>query len=84
MKAQQKNFKWFGEGFDGFPKNLPEDCVEYTIQVINPKLEPLAVRTRLREVQKATNVLLKILLNDFIWQRQDFKLELVHSESKLH
>ena len=35
--------KWFGEGFDGFPKLLPEDCVEYTIYVLGSKLKDLEV-----------------------------------------
>jgi hypothetical protein len=29
--------KWFGEGFDGFPKKLPEDVVEYIIFIIDQR-----------------------------------------------
>lgn len=30
--------KWFGEGFDGFPKRLPDDCVEYIIYLVDSTL----------------------------------------------
>lgn len=67
--------KWFGEGFDGFPKRLPDDCVEYIIQVIDEKLEnAAAVRARLNEINKAANELKKKHLKDYIWQRDAFDL----------
>ncbi|PIA92076.1 Protein ecdysoneless [Cercospora beticola] len=69
--------KWFGEGFDGFPKRLPDDCVEYVIHVIHGGLNSnAALRTRLNEILKAANELKKKLLKDYIWQRQDFNLAL--------
>ncbi|MCJ1465198.1 hypothetical protein MMC07_003814 [Pseudocyphellaria aurata] len=80
MKERQKDFKWFGEGFDGFPKRLPDDCVEYTVHVIDSALAESTGRTQLRQVQQAANVLTKRLLKDFIWQRQSFKLELVEEK----
>ena len=53
---QDDGFKWFGEGFEGFPKRLPEDCVEYIIYVVNDELtNPLQLRSRLSEILKATN-----------------------------
>lgn len=69
--------KWFGEGFDGFPKRLPDDCVEYLTHVINDKLEGIvAMRNRLNEISKAANALKKQHLKDYIWQRDDFELGL--------
>ena len=69
--------KWFGEGFDGFPKRLPDDCVEYIIYVIDEKLKtPAATRNRLNEILKATNDFKKKWLKDYIWQRDSFELEL--------
>ena len=69
--------KWFGEGFDGFPKRLPDDCVEYIIYIINDNLSTLsAVRSRLNEILKLTNELKKQHLKDYIWQRDGFKLSL--------
>lgn len=75
--SQDDGFKWFGEGFEGFPKRLPEDCVEYIIYVVNDELtNPLQLRSRLSEILKATNESGKELFKDYIWQRDDFALKL--------
>lgn len=69
--------KWFGEGFDGFPKRLPDDCVEYAIHVLHGGINSVAaLRTRLGEIQKAANELKKKHLKDYIWQRQGFDLNI--------
>lgn len=72
-------FKWFGEGFDGFPKRLPEDCVEYAIYIIDEKLrrQESVLRNRLKDIQKAANEYTKHLLKGYIWQREAFALKLV-------
>ncbi|OCK77254.1 SGT1-domain-containing protein [Lepidopterella palustris CBS 459.81] len=78
----QDNFKWFGEGFSGFPKRLPEDCIEYIIHIINPTLSPNQTRAHLLSLQKASSLLQKKLLKDYIWQRDPFALSLVHEEGQ--
>lgn len=83
MEEGQKDFKWFGEGFDGFPKRLPDDCVEYAVYIINSSPAEPSGRTRLRQVQQAANVLTKGLLKDFIWQRQSFNLELIQENGEV-
>lgn len=83
MEARHKDFKWFGEGFDGFPKRLPEDCVEYFIYVINSKLSDSEIRSQLRQIQASASSLTKKLLKGYIWQRQSFKLEIVHEDGKV-
>lgn len=82
MEGRKTEFKWFGEGFDGFPKYLPEDCVEYSLYIIDPKLKDWEIRSRLRQVQEAAKALIKDLLQGFIWQRQGFKLELVEDKGR--
>jgi hypothetical protein len=75
--SQDDGFKWFGEGFEGFPKRLPEDCVEYIIHVVNDELtNTLQLRSRLSEILKATNESGKELFKDYIWQRDQFALKL--------
>ncbi|KAF2814682.1 SGT1-domain-containing protein [Mytilinidion resinicola] len=44
-KVPKDDFKWFGEGFDGFPKHLPEDCVEYMIILIHATLSDIQKRS---------------------------------------
>ena len=83
MEARQNELKWFGEGFDGFPKHLPEDCVEYFIYVIDPNLKNSEVRSQLRQIETSASNLTKKLLKDYIWQRQSFKLELLHENGNL-
>ena len=77
----EDDFKWFGEGFDGFPKRLPEDCVEYSIYILDTTL-PL--RQRLQTVHAASRALTRKLLQDFIWQRESFGLELVRQDGKVY
>lgn len=76
MDTSSGDFKWFGEGFDGFPKSLPEDCVEYTIYLLDSALTDLERREKLRQIQSAGIKLTTQLLKDFIWQRESFKLSL--------
>ncbi|CAD6575145.1 MAG: hypothetical protein ASARMPRED_007111 [Alectoria sarmentosa] len=82
MDAPRDEFKWFGEGFDGFPKILPEDCVEYTVYILDSKLTDLETREQLRQVQSAVLKLTNDLLKDFIWQREAFKLLLEREDGR--
>lgn len=69
--------KWFGEGFDGFPKRLPEDCIEYAIHIVNERLQTQSqIRSRLAEISKVSNDLRKNILKDYIWQRDSFDLSI--------
>ena len=77
IPPKDDGFKWFGEGFDGFPKRLPDDCVEYIIHIIDAKLGSIAnVRGRLNEIVKASNELKRKLLKDHVWQRDEFELKI--------
>ncbi|KAK5125131.1 hypothetical protein LTR85_000807 [Meristemomyces frigidus] len=82
---QDDGLKWFGEGFDGFPKRLPDDCVEYVVYAIDETLKDIAAtRTRLNEICKAANALIKKHIKDYIWQRDAFELKLHPSLSSLN
>ncbi|KAG8529095.1 uncharacterized protein KY384_005730 [Bacidia gigantensis] len=76
MPRSQDDLKWFGEGFDGFPKILPDDCVEYSIYLINNNPNGSDARDNLREIQNAAKKLIKTHLQDFIWQREGFELKI--------
>ena len=82
METSRDEFKWFGEGFDGFPKSLPEDCVEYAIYILDSKLTDLEGREQLRQIQSAAIKLSNELLEGFIWQRESFKLSLEREEDR--
>jgi hypothetical protein len=70
------NLKWFGEGFDGFPKHLPDDTIEYMIHIIDSQLNDAQVRSRLNDVLQAANEKSKKSLKDYIWQREALTLSL--------
>ncbi|KAG4443132.1 hypothetical protein IFR05_001364 [Cadophora sp. M221] len=77
MDVPEDGFKGFGEGFDGFPKRLPEDCVEYSLFIIDSRLNSQKeLLGRLEDVRKASLKLTESLLKEYIWQREAFKLEL--------
>jgi hypothetical protein len=77
MDNQDDGLKSFGEGFDGFPKQLPEDCVEYSLFVIDSKLKSQKeLLSRLEVVRKESLKLTDSLIKDYIWQRESFLLEL--------
>ena len=82
MDTSTDTFKWFGEGFDGFPKSLPEDCVEYAVYIIDSKLPDPERRDQLRQVQSAVIKLTNELLKDFIWQREGFQLSLQREDGR--
>ncbi|KAK1064211.1 hypothetical protein LTR74_008837 [Friedmanniomyces endolithicus] len=73
---QEDGLKWFGEGFDGFPKRLPDDCVEYVVHVVDTNIKGLAaIRARLKEIMRKANELCKKHTKDYIWQRDAFQLK---------
>ncbi|KAJ4365933.1 hypothetical protein N0V83_008555 [Neocucurbitaria cava] len=82
MDYPQDDLKWFGEGFDGFPKKLPDDVVEYIIFIIDTKLSDIQIRERLQAFQRALNTLEKKFLKEYIWQRDSISLELVREEQR--
>ena len=83
METSQGDFNGFGEGFSGFPKILSEDCIAYTVYIIDAKLSDIEVQEQLRQVQKAGIKLVNELLKDFIWQRERIQFDLTREKGKL-
>ncbi|KAB8293167.1 hypothetical protein EYC80_007515 [Monilinia laxa] len=85
MNAVDDDFKGFGEGFDGFPKRLPEDCVEYSLYIIDSKLKSQKdLLSRLEDVRKESLNLLKDLTKDYIWQRDGFKMDIKTEKGSMY
>jgi SGT1 protein len=68
-------FKGFGEGFEGFPKNLPDSTIEYALYVIDEKLDSSQKLSYLRTALQNINEAAKYLFQGYIWQRDPFKIE---------
>lgn len=76
MDSIKNEFQGFEDGFEGFPKHLPDDCVEYSLFVIDSKLKSQKeLRARLEAVRKESTKLTDSLLKDYIWQRDAFSLQ---------
>jgi hypothetical protein len=82
MDFPQDDLKWFGEGFEGFPKKLPDDVVEYIIFIIDTRLSDIQTRERLQAFQRSLQHLEKKFLKEYIWQRESLKLELIREEGR--
>jgi len=81
MDIPNDDFKGFGEGFEGFPKRLPEDCVEYSLFLIDSRLKSQKeLLAQLEHVRKESARLVESLLKEYIWQREAFKLDLESSK----
>lgn len=77
MESVKNEFQGFEDGFEGFPKHLPDDCVEYILIIIDSKLNsPKVLRSRLEAVRRESTKLMDSLLKDYIWQRDVFSLQI--------
>jgi hypothetical protein len=84
MESVKNEFLGFEGGFEGFPKHLPDDCVEYTLFVIDTKLNSQKeLLARLEAVRKESKKLTDKLLKDHIWQRDGFGLEVERGKGML-
>lgn len=71
-------------GFKGFERSLPENCVEYMLFVIDAKLQPQQVFSRLDAVRKAALQLSSRLTSDYVWQRDAFNVEITTEKGASH
>lgn len=71
-------------GFKGFERSLPENCVEYMLFIIDAKLQPQQVFSRLDTVRKAALQLSSRLTSDYIWQRDAFSVEITTDKGAFH
>lgn len=71
-------------GFKGFERSLPENCVEYMLFIIDAKLQPQHVFSRLDAVRKAAVQLSSRLTSDYIWQRDAFNVEITTEKGARH
>ncbi|OIW26834.1 SGT1-domain-containing protein [Coniochaeta ligniaria NRRL 30616] len=68
------------EGFQGFQMQLPENCIEYMLFILDAQVDNKKVLSSLEEVRKAALRLADDLTKDYIWQRDSFNLELKHEK----
>ncbi|KAH9904592.1 SGT1 protein-domain-containing protein [Xylariomycetidae sp. FL2044] len=62
--------------FDGFPRRLPDNCVEYMLFILDNQLDPRALLAELETIRRAATQLCNQLTKGYIWQRDSFRLQL--------
>ncbi|RKF53308.1 Protein ecdysoneless-like protein [Golovinomyces cichoracearum] len=75
------------EDIIGLSRHLPEDSVEYSLFVVNPKLKSHdEIRNKLDIIRRESIEMTENLLKDYIWQRDCFNLEIqiYHGRLYLH
>ncbi|KAI9773448.1 MAG: hypothetical protein M1840_007664 [Geoglossum simile] len=77
MDRADDGFKWFGEGFDGFPRQFPEDCIQYALYILDAKLN----EQHLESVMHTALKLADDLLSSYIWQRDRLALEICQKDA---
>ena len=65
-----------------FARQLPDDCVEYAIYIINEKIQGAQLRSNLQGISTAARNLQQKHLKDYIWQGDEFSLNLIHDEGR--
>ncbi|KAH8904614.1 SGT1-domain-containing protein [Coniochaeta sp. PMI_546] len=63
---------------------LPENCIEYMLFILDTQLDNRKVLSSLEEVRKAAFLLTDDITRDYIWQREAFNLELKHEKGLLY
>jgi hypothetical protein len=63
------------DGFKGFKMQLPENCIEYMLFIIDVNLDTRRLLSGLEEVRKSAMRQADGLTKDYIWQRDPFNLE---------
>ncbi|KAK8130997.1 hypothetical protein PG984_007435 [Apiospora sp. TS-2023a] len=69
---------------EGFPRQLPENCVEYILVIINDQLEARRKLSALESVRKRAMQLASSLTKDYIWQRDALNLEVLNDRGLVY
>lgn len=71
------------EADQGGPINqLPDNCVEYLLFVLDPQLEARRELSQIEAVRKSALDLATSLTADYIWQKDEFNLTLKNEQGK--
>ncbi|KAK7752116.1 hypothetical protein SLS62_005859 [Diatrype stigma] len=74
MVSEDKT-EFFENGFEDFPRKLPENCVEYMVFIIDSQVESRKLLSDLEAIRKAAVQLCERFTKGYIWQRDVFQLQ---------
>ncbi|KAI1428916.1 SGT1-domain-containing protein [Xylaria sp. FL1777] len=83
MDVQDTNLM-FQDGFEPFPRSLPDNCVEYMLFVLDSTLEPRILLSELENIRKSAMQLCLAITKDYIWQRDSFQLQVTRVEGLVY
>lgn len=66
----------------GLNSQIPENCVEYLLFVLDPQLEARRQLSQIEAVRKSATDLATSLTGDYIWQKDEFNLTLKNDQGK--
>ncbi|KAH6890973.1 SGT1 protein-domain-containing protein [Thelonectria olida] len=69
---------------DGFQKRLPDNCVEYILFTLDPILDARNQLAQIETIRKAALKLAGDVTKDYIWQKDEFNLELRNEQGLVY
>lgn len=67
---------------DGFERQLPDNCVEYLLFILDSQLDARKQLSQIEAIRKSALQLASSLTKDYIWQKDEFNLELKNEKGK--
>ena len=83
MGSEDKT-EFFENGFEDFPRRLPENCVEYMLFIVDSQVESRKLLSELEVVRKAATQLCNRFTRDYIWQRDVFQLQVKNEKGLVY
>ncbi|KAK9424926.1 putative SGT1 protein-domain-containing protein [Seiridium unicorne] len=83
-EAPEDKVNFFEGGFDGFPRRLPDNCVEYILFIVDAQLEAHKLLSALENVRKTALHLTNDLTKDYIWQRDGLQLDVKNDQGLIY
>ncbi|KAK7414131.1 hypothetical protein QQX98_006993 [Neonectria punicea] len=71
-------------GGDGFERQLPDNCVKYLLFVLDPHQDNRKQLSQIESIRKAALELAGTLTKGYIWQKDDFNLELKNEQGLVY
>ncbi|KAI1385280.1 SGT1-domain-containing protein [Hypoxylon trugodes] len=84
MDPMEDKIEFSQADFDGFPRRLPENCVEYVLFIIDEKLEGRSQFLELENIRKTALQLCDNIAGGYIWQRDSFQLRLERDQDLIY
>ncbi|KAF7545648.1 hypothetical protein G7Z17_g9017 [Cylindrodendrum hubeiense] len=69
---------------DGFEKQLPDNCVEYLLFILDSQLDARKQLSQIESIRRSAIQLTNTLTKDYIWQKDELNLELKNEQGLVY